>query len=272
MGLLPTSEQLFIELTYDTLHSASYVRPFSLSDLEKHKGFRSVYLYGVEAYKKICETGAVRNLNKFPVYSDTLFIDFDDGDKSIETLKTILDKSGIAWEMYFSGRKGYHFHIPIEPMWGVHVPYSQKQFVRGLGLDTADTSIYKHTGLFRTPGTYHKVTGEKKALVDSSKGNVLRVPYIEPEDTFEVVQGTVASLTAALNTANHIILDEPGAGGRHNSLLAVAKHLIQAGAQKETILDICSLVHNSWEEQYENPQEEIESIVERAAHWQSVGD
>lgn len=270
MGQIPSN--LYIELTHDTLHSASYVRPFVQEEVENHLGFRSVYLYGDAAYKKIVEQGAVRNLNKFPVYSDTLFVDFDDGDDSIEQFQKILRQTGTAWEMYFSGNKGYHFHIPIEPMWGRYVPHSQKQFVRGLGLETADTSIYKHTGLFRLPGTPHKVTGTDKHLVDSSEGGILRISYVEPSNEIDVVVGSVGELVAGLQSAYHFILDEPGEGHRHNSLLAIAKHMVAAGASAETIEEICMLVHNTWERGYDSPEEKIREALDRARVWTHNSD
>lgn len=266
------TSELFIELTFDTCHSASNVRPFLQEQLDKHLGFRSVYMFNKETYNYIQEKNAVRSLSKFPVYSDMLFVDFDDGDKSIETFKKVMNTSGIGWEMYFSGRKGYHFHVPIEPMYGVYVPFSQKQFILGLGIETADTSIYKHTGLFRTAGTYHNVTGNPKELVDKQDGNVLRLPYIEPEEELEVVEGNTASLAAALTNAHYGVVDEPSPGSRHNQLLAIAKYLAAAGATMDTALDICTLVHNTWENQYENPEEAIYDAVQRAYKWQSTGD
>lgn len=263
---------LFIELTYGTVHSASSVRPFLQADLDNHLGFRSVYMFGKEAYNKIKETNSLRGLSKLPVYSDTLFVDFDDGSESIEQFKKVMTTSNIAWKMYFSGKKGFHFHIPIEPMWGRYVPYSQKQFILGLGFNTADTSIYKHTGLFRMPGTFHQDTGAEKSLVEEFEGNKLRIPYIEPELEFQVVEGATASLTAALTAGHHAIVDEPGPGGRHNTLLALCKHLLTAGAQHDTIRDLCTLVHNTWESGYEEPEIHIEEALNRAVKWQAFGD
>lgn len=258
---------LYIELTHDTLHSASYVRPFVQAEVENFLGFRSVYMFGDAAYNQIKEQNAVRSLSKFPVYSDTLFVDFDDGDASIESFKKILNTSKIEWKMYFSGSKGYHFHVPIEPMWGKHVPHSQKEFIRGLGVTTADTSIYKHTGLFRLPGTYHKSTGNPKELVDSSEGNTLNLPYIEPEASFDVITGAVGELAKALNWGYSTVIEEPGEGSRHNSLLAVAKHLIAAGASMDTTYEMCLLIHNTWERGYDDPEEKIKETVDRAITW-----
>lgn len=260
--------KLFIELTHDTLHSASYVRPFVQEEVDQWLGFRSVYLYGEEAYERIKKQNAVKNLNKYPVFSDTLFVDFDDGDQSIDSLQTILNTAGIGWKMYFSGSKGYHFHIPTTPMWGKYVPYSHKAYVKSLGITTADTSIYKHTGLFRLPGTYHKKTGNQKELVDQARGKLLSIPYLEPETELEVVTGSTGELLTALNCANTFIVSEPGNGSRHNSLLAVAKHMMAAGAEPETAADICRLIHNSWESQYDDPEEKIKEVIDRAYNWQ----
>jgi hypothetical protein len=265
---LPSS--LFIELTHDTFHSASYVRPFSSELVNSAVGFRSVYLYDEDTYKFIVEQNAVRALDRFPVYSDTLFVDFDDGDASIDRFKSILNSCKVAWEMYFSGSKGYHFHIPIEPMYGVHVPYSQKQFILGLGIETADTSIYKHTGLIRLKGTWHHVTNRQKELVESSQGDVLRIPDIENalSDVY-MVESSSIELLAALNRAYEYTLDEPGVGSRHSSLLALAKHLTAAGATYDTVFDMCRLVHNTWEGQYDEAEAKLKEVADRAVNWQS---
>lgn len=264
--------ELYIEITSNTFHSASFVRPFVSSEVDKAVGFRSVYLYNKETYNKIVEQNAVRKLDRYPVYSDTLFVDFDDGDNSIDNLKSILSHSNIAWKMYFSGSKGYHFHIPIKPMYGRYVPFSQKQFIKGLGINTADTSIYKHTGLFRLPGTWHQVTGNKKELIEEQEGTILHIPYIEPQEQVAVATGEIGELLAALNRCYEYTTSEPGPGHRHNSLLSIAKHLVAAGASESTAYELCQLVHNSWEDQYENPEEKIKEVTERAISWQSYSD
>ena len=264
-----TPSKMYIEVTPHTYHSSDYVRQYDVDSLAKAKGFRSMYLYNQETYDYIKKNGAVRNLNKFPVYSDTLFVDFDDGDDSIEGFKKILSTSKIKWDMYFSGSKGYHFHIPVEPMYGKHVPFSQKQFILGLGITTADVSIYKHTGLFRLPGTWHMTTGNPKELVESSEGNVLNVPYLEPDNEISVVPTSCAEFVAGLNRTYDYTISEPGPGHRHTSLLSVAKHLTAAGAEDTTIYDLCRLVHESWEYQYDNPEEKIQEIVQRARKWQN---
>ena len=266
-----SSNNLFIELAHDTYHSANQVVPFRREELSSFRGFRSVYLYGQDCFDFIQSQGAVKGLGKYSVYSDMLFIDFDDGDNSIEKMKRILNAQDLQWEMYFSGGKGYHFHVPITPMVGRHVPHSQREFIRGLGIDTADISIYKHTGFIRLPGTWHQSTGKQKELIESSNGSkILTIKQVEPDVVMDnVVEGSELELLAGLNRAVDFVVKEPYPGTRHSCLLAIAKHLFAAGAKQETVWDICNLVHETWEEKYDNPEEKIEEAISRAAEWNS---
>lgn len=262
----------FIELAPDTFHSVTQLKQYDAAEVSRFKGFRSVYLYPAEAVRHMIEKGAVRGINQFPVYSDTLFVDFDDGDASIEKMIKILESAGVAYEMFFSGSKGYHFHVPIKPMFGTNVPYSQKQFILGLGISSADTSIYKHTGLFRLPGTWHQVTGNPKESIRKNPGKELTIPLVQPSvRVSEVVSGSAAELVAGFNRAIDFTLAEPGPGARHNSLLSIAKHLLSAGASVNTVQEICQLVHENWEQKYES-EEKVYEAVERAVQWINVGD
>jgi hypothetical protein len=257
---------LYVELPKGTYHSPSFIKPVSQVNFETLRGFRSVYFFGQEAMEIITERNSVSGIDNCPVYSDTLFVDFDDGDNSKEMFKTILQVQGIAFQIFFSGRKGCHFHIPIEPMWGADVPYSQKMWVESLGVKTADLSIYKHTGLIRLTGTIHHVTGLKKKLIDTAEGKTLYIPIIpKPKVTFEVEDYGGSHIAAGLAIALHSFLDTPGPGGRHSRLVSIAKSLIEGGMSDGATREILCLVNNEWLEP--KPDKEIEGCLERAKRW-----
>jgi hypothetical protein len=268
---LTDSNPLYVELPKGPYHSYKFIRNVSDIDFKTLRGFRSVYLYGQEAYNQIIEQQAVRNLSQFPVYSDTLFVDFDDGENSKDQFAKILETSGHGYDMYFSGKKGYHFHVPIEPMWGASVPYSQKMWVSSLGIESVDTSIYRHTGLFRLPGTIHQSTGKKKELIKSFEGRKVEIPIIDLANEAKLYG--VESDNLAIAKACHTILRTAAVGAqpgqRHNTLLSIAKSLTAAGMNEGTCVDICSAVNEFFDEP--KSQEEVHECVRRAVNWQING-
>lgn len=143
------------------------------ADRYNYTGFTSMYGYLEDAVKEIRRTGSTRNFKRFPVFSDTLFVDFDNQDEAADDFRGLLESLEIRFDRYHSGGRSIHFHIPIEPMYGLNVPASQRYWMEK-NAPLADMSIYKHAGLYRLPGTYHaKYPGNKKKLLDSSEGNKL---------------------------------------------------------------------------------------------------
>ena len=152
-------------------------RPTLVPYVDRHKytGFTSVYGYLKESVAYISSVGSTRGINAFPVYSDVLYVDFDDNEAAALKFKQLLDIKNYSYERYHSGGRSIHFHISIEPMQGMNVPYSQRAWMEQYAPD-ADMSIYRHTGLYRLPGTYHaKNPGKRKVLLDSRKGALLRI-------------------------------------------------------------------------------------------------
>jgi hypothetical protein len=146
-------------------------------DKYNYTGFTSVYGYTEEAVTHIRETRSTRGLSRFPVYSDVLYVDFDDNDAAAEKFEDEHLLGKYKYERYHSGGRSIHFHIPIEPMYGVNVPYSQKLWMEQHAPE-ADMSIYRHSGLYRLPETYHtKYPGKKKELtaVGVAGDNILRI-------------------------------------------------------------------------------------------------
>jgi hypothetical protein len=266
---MPKASELWIEVTKDTYHSPHFLRKMSEVQLAKIRGFRSIYLYTQGAVDHMLKQETVGGISRFPVYSDTLFVDFDDGDSSSTVFEGILNAQGIAYSMYFSGRKGHHFHIPIEPMFHTEVPHSQKMWVNSLGLRSVDLSIYRHTGLFRLPGTIHKITGNKKELLKEVHGNVLTIPIIPRScSDISVEHHGDSEFASALQISLRSFIDEPGPGGRHVKLVSIAKRLLQSGMSPSATEEFITIVNSLWSNP--KPDEEIAECVRRAIRWHNA--
>ena len=144
-----------------------------LADREKHTGFTSVYGYMEDVVDHIETTGRTAGLGRFRVYSDMLYLDFDNNEEAAWAIQPAL--SNYKYEAFTSGNRSIHFHIPIEPMYGMNVPYSQKEFVKSL-TDKADMTIYHHSAMYRLAGTIHRKTGNPKTKIFArTKGDILVV-------------------------------------------------------------------------------------------------
>lgn len=150
-----------------------------ISEVGKYTGFRSVYAYPKAMADHIRSTGRTSDMRDQSVYSDTLFMDFDDVDPV--GFRDWLKYFGVAYEEWDSGNRSVHFHITIEPMFGSHVPYSQKLWVKEHA-PQADITFYHPAGQYRLPRTFHKKNpGHCKKLVYKQTGSKLYIPEREQE-------------------------------------------------------------------------------------------
>lgn len=157
----------------------------SLDDLSNHVGFRGVYAFSQQYAEEIAYAGTTRGVSSYPVYSDCLLLDFDNNADQALAAKNWLIAGGYGFEEYDSGNRSIHFHIPIHPMYGRHVPRTQKWWVQQ-HLPGSDTSYYHAGGVYRLPGTYHrKRPGHQKILLCSQPGQLLLVPDTCPTSFLE---------------------------------------------------------------------------------------
>jgi hypothetical protein len=106
-----------------------------------------------------------------PVSCDCLLFDFDGETAQDDAWKLVLwflDPPGHysdTLKIYFSGNKGFHVYLPhgafIEP--DINVPQMMKltatRIAEKLELKSFDNSLYKRTGIFRSPNSKHEKTG-----------------------------------------------------------------------------------------------------------------
>jgi len=226
-------------------------------------GFRSLMMFDQTTTDEIREQKNSKGFDRFEVYSDILFIDIDTGDRDVSQIKAWICDNKYPAEIYLSGGKGYHFHIPIEMMRGQDVPYSQKIFLQGTGLPV-DLSIYRASGLIALPGRRHPKTGVRKTLVETLEGSeglsipIVKKPEIDLSEFEEDNNLFARSLIRVLGAYDF----EPGPGNRHMTIWSIATNMRDAGLHYDTALDILEGLNKTWQEPKES--KELEMAVQKA--------
>jgi len=152
-------------------------------------GFRSVYSFCETDALVIKNRGSSKGFAEFAPSAVCLFIDIDihseqediDARAQIDALKA----SGLRFELWDSGNRSYHLHIPHPLKRGYALPHTHKEVVKSLGI-TCDNSLYRNNSLFRLPGTTHAKTGKKKVLL-GVYGDIQLDFDLLPEERFTTV-------------------------------------------------------------------------------------
>lgn len=230
-------------------------------------GYSSIYWFKEEDAKEILEKESSTGLNKYEVASKYLVLDLDDGDKYLQTVKDCLDKQGLAYEIWFSGSKGYHFYIPHALLCDIRLPYSHKLAVAELipGAETiVDMSLYQHGRLLSLPGRVHPKTRKKKVFVEAKNGKPLELKLVTPPDFSSFKSALDDSLLArGLDKLVQLLIQAPSIGNRHTTIWATSKDLLASGLEYTTVLNLMQVVNSKWP----NPksEEEVELAVKQAA-------
>ncbi len=145
-----------------------------LDELAGKQGFRSVYAYDEGTVCLVRERGSAANIGDREVYSDKLFLDFDDVGCA-DTIEMLCDLR-VAFSVWTSGNRSFHIHVQLVPMVGQDVPYSQKHWVQHKVPDKADLTFYHAAGQFRLPGTLHEKTKQRKLKIETYEGEPLELP------------------------------------------------------------------------------------------------
>lgn len=237
---------LFIEWSTSTYHTACLIP----AALDMGRGFRSYFMWDAKQKELIEQQGNMANLDTIAVYSDTLFIDFDTHPENIEVLKGYLTEKNIRFDLYTSGSKGFHFHIPLDRIYqGIDLPTIHKTWVENLALEGVDLSIYRHAGLFRLPGTRHKKTGNIKTLIETSYGLPLNLNEVEVKYKHKPrITCSMSTPASALNECLFNMINEPGVGGRYMKFWKMAKMLQEAEYTREFAEELLIAVNFSWKQ------------------------
>ena len=152
-----------------------------LDQLPACQGFQSVYAFDEALMRVLQSKGNTTDLRDCIVYSDMLFVDFDVVNPVIDDFFDWLYNNNYTYEMWDSGNRGPHAHVPIEPMRGTTVPQAQLAWVREhIPTGLFDPTIYRHHSVIRLPGTWHeKRAGHRKHLLESHHGRTLVISTID---------------------------------------------------------------------------------------------
>lgn len=242
-------DTLYMEWATSTFHTACLIP----ANLDMGRGFRSYFMFDSTQKALIEAQNNMVGLDTYDVYSDTLFIDFDEHLENVTPCKEKLIQEGLAFSLYESGSKGYHFHIKLDRLYkGADLPSKHKAWVEGLGIKGTDLSIYRHAGLFRLPGTRHKKTGRLKLLISNHDGKGLNLDNVivkhEPKSRISCSMSTPEK---ALNECLFLMINEPDVGGRFMKFWKMAKMLHEAEYTREFAEELLITVNFSWK----NPKE-----------------
>jgi hypothetical protein len=211
-------------------------------------GYSSVYMFDEDAARVLLADKSSKGMSRFPVYTDRLVIDLDAGDEQLERAELALKERELAYDVWFSGGKGYHVIIPLVALVsGKDVPYSQKKWVEGLGIG-ADLSLYQHGRLISLPGRVHPKTGIKKYLLRQENGAKLNIPMlVSPEPVFTFAgNGGLDEFEAGLWKVLQCLADPPSVGNRHTQLWSTALHFADSGFSYDFTLELMTEVNNKW--------------------------
>lgn len=165
-----------------TVARTGSVRLVTREALNEEVGFRSCYSFLEAAVSHIKATNTTAGLKGMDLYTDELLVDFDDQPEAANDFEKLV--SNYNYEMYDSGGRSIHFHVKLTPMVGPTVPESQREWMR-VHAPKSDISIYKTSGMYRLPGTFHaKHRGRFKQLLKSVSGPLLTIPIIEVKEYF----------------------------------------------------------------------------------------
>ena len=216
-----------------TLRRDGPIQLVPLDDLQYLTGFRSVYAYTEEVARTILEAKTTSILRGQPVYSDMLLIDFDAFDPA--EFRKLLLRNGIAFQVWDSGNRSIHFHIPIVPMFGPDVPSMQKAWVKQHAPD-ADISFYHAAGIYRLPGTYHaKNPGHCKKLLEERSGSALEITATSAGWTPRT--GPILRDESRLEDFNTGLLKAVGEGGRRPYVWKLATIGAEAGLTFDEVVE-----------------------------------
>ncbi len=239
-------------------------------------GYCTVYAFDAHAAAAIRAQGDSKGMGRFAVYSDRLWVDFDadeieEARQRARELASRLKEEDYSFTVWFSGGKGYHVCVKIEPMHGKDVPYSQSQLLKSWTI-ACDYSLYQHGRLLSNPGRLHPKTGIKKhKVMEWSGSRLLSIPMLEAPQREVVNPDTLSDAqlaTIALHRAQSLILDAPMPGMRHTSYWSAAMQMIEAGMDRDLISGLLCWANKF----FPNPKsdEEIWRAVDQALHQSGV--
>ncbi len=140
-------------------------------------GYISCWGYPELTQKVIRDQGSTSGLMGLPLYTDLLYLDIDDAPETVGLVENYLQEQGWGYELYNSGSRGVHFHLPCSPITRTDLPMIIRRWVtQHFPFKGVDESLYKTSGIIRTPGTFHhKSPGSQKRFLRGCEGSEVDV-------------------------------------------------------------------------------------------------
>jgi hypothetical protein len=193
-------------------------------------GFISVFGFPGETANVIINQGSTKNLDNLPLHSDTLYLDFD-SDEGIESAINYITNNNLQAEIYTTGNRGKHIHIPIMPITLIGLANKLKGYVAST-FPGADLSIYKPTGIIRNVGTWHsKNPGHRKELIEVIPGFILDPKLKESSHTFKIFKKD--TVEDADNILTQLLLAPIQEGNRNNKVYNLTYLARESGITKQ---------------------------------------
>jgi hypothetical protein len=234
-------------------------------ELPRYTGFRSYFGFS-EAVKEYCQdVGTTRGMRGTVVYSDTIFLDFDDAPEAAESFWHTLVLEGLGFEVWDSGGRSIHFHIPTAPMWSEHLPYSHSQWVKAR-TPGADMCLYQAGRIFRLPNTTHQKTMKRKVLLETVQGKLAEVELVKQDTSVKFGQLVADGdgIAEIISVLEKLVRNPPQCGERNHRFYSVACSCFSCGFSGDFALELMSKVN---EDLMEDPIEdsELEMVLSSAA-------
>jgi len=213
-------------------------------------GFSTVYAFSEEHAAEIRSSGSSKGLSRFPVFSDRVIFDFDDGWNSASKLVSWLTERDLGYDLYESGGKGFHVLTAHNPIYDVNLPFTHRTFAQSIGV-SCDTTLFQHGRLLRNPGTIHEKTGKPKVLVEQHEGgSILELSIKTPEPTrFSISQIDDEDVSKFFfSEIGNRIGNSPGAGRRHTFFWGLARDAFRTGLSFDATLEILLMLNATWGE------------------------
>ncbi len=137
-------------------------------------GFISSFGFPSSTADYIREVNNTAGMRGMQLSTELLYIDFDDAENDAADAETTLQKLGLKYELFSTGRIGrYHFHVPCVALTRSDLPMRVADWV-SQNFKGYDPKIYMTSGVIRTPGTYHsKQPGKFKHSIHVEDGAIL---------------------------------------------------------------------------------------------------
>ena len=211
-------------------------------DLHKYTGFHSMYSFTEQLTLNMLIAGNTQGLDMEEVYSKILYLDYDDAPEDAHNFSLLLRERGIRFNRFDSGGRSVHFHVAIEPMFGVDVPYSQKEWTEK-NAPGRDGTIYRHSAMFRLEGTVHSKTRKQKVFTYGHDGDLLKIPVAKNEAPTKKAYKALMNADEHKNIVGYLMMQEVSEGGEGRSPHAfkIAKHCRDAGIDSYEALKFVSM-------------------------------